>query len=76
MNPTPILKNIRTALDNVPDANILRSIRATLDEPAFFTELNEYLRGVNDPTIKADILSDIIAISRHCSDKGEKGRTT
>jgi hypothetical protein len=68
-NPRKILQNIRQALDDAPDADTLRDIRATLDEPAFLSELTEYLRGTNDPDVQAEIMSDIIAISRHCTDK-------
>jgi len=69
-NPRKILQDIRQTLDDAPDAATLRDIRATLDEPAFLSELSEYLRGANDPDVQAEIMSDIIAISRHCTDKG------
>lgn len=69
-NPRKLLQDIRTALNQAPDAGTLRDIREALDEPAFLAEMTEYLRGTNDPDIKAQILSDLIAISRHCTDKG------
>lgn len=68
-NPRIVLEEIRKTLEKAPDAKALREIRKTLDEPAFFAVLSEYLRGVNDPDTKAEILSDLIDISRHCSDK-------
>ena len=39
-------------------------MRALLDEPAFYSELSDYLKGVNDALEKANILSYISAISR------------
>ena len=68
-NPKIVLEEILKVLNQVPDAKALREVRKTLDEPAFFAVLSEYLRGVNDPDTKAEILSDLIDISRHCSDK-------
>ena len=68
-NPRIVLEEIRKTFEKAPDAKALREIRKTLDEPAFFAVLSEYLRGVNDPDTKAEILSDLIDISRHCSDK-------
>jgi hypothetical protein len=58
------------------DADGLRAIRTTLDEPAFLVELNNYLRGVNDPDERAGTLSDIIAISRICSDRSAERKNT
>jgi hypothetical protein len=69
LDPKLVLSQVRETLDNAPDAKALREVRATLDDPAFFFELSEYLRDVNDADTKAEILSDINAISRHCSDK-------
>ena len=69
LNPGVVLEEIRRTLDQAPDAKALREIRKILDEPAFFAILSEYLRGVNDPDTKSEILSDLIDISRHCSDK-------
>lgn len=69
MNPSLVLQHIRKTLDGAPDATALRRVRATLDEPAFFSELNEYLRGLNDTDVKAAILSDVIAIARQCGDR-------
>jgi hypothetical protein len=72
MNPTLVLQQIRKTLDDAPDAAALSRVRATLDEPAFFSALNEYLRGLNDADTKSAILSDIIAISRQCGDRTAK----
>jgi hypothetical protein len=58
------------------DADGLRAIRTTLDEPAFLVELNNYLRGVNNPDERAATLSDIIAISRICSDRSAERKNT
>ncbi|MCP3475700.1 hypothetical protein NLM33_36130 [Bradyrhizobium sp. CCGUVB1N3] len=69
-NPRQVLQDIRKTLNGAPDAGTLRDIRATLDEPGFLAEMAEFLRGANDPDTKAEILSDLIAISRHCTDKG------
>jgi len=69
LNPEIVLAQAKRTLDEEPDADALREVRAALDEPAFFAELIEYLRGVNDPDVKARILSDLVEISRQCSDK-------
>lgn len=68
-DPRPVLKNIKNDLDLDPDADGLKKIRAILDDPAFFSELSEYLRTVNDPVIRAEIINGINAISRNCTDK-------
>lgn len=44
-NPKVVLEEIEKVLNRAPDAKVLREIRKTLDEPAFFAVLSEYLRG-------------------------------
>ena len=72
LDPTPVLSQIRKTLEDPsgdPDAEALRRIRAILDEPALFAQISEYLQRGNDPDVKAKIVTDIIAILRHCSDR-------
>ncbi len=64
-----VLLRVSGTLEKEPDATELRDVRALLDEPAFYSELSDYLKGVNDALEKANILSYISAISRRCGDK-------
>jgi hypothetical protein len=68
-DPRPVLRKITDNLDGEPDARDLRKIRTILDDPAFLSEMSDYLKGVNDPDIRAEIVNAIIAISRECSDR-------
>jgi hypothetical protein len=67
-DPRPVLLRIKNTLADEPDATALRDVRALLDDPAFNFALREYIRGVNDPDSRAEVLRDISAISRACSD--------
>jgi hypothetical protein len=78
ITPKDVLDDIWAKLNRSSDAQTLRGIRKTLDEPAFFSELNEYLRGLNDPATKAEVLTTLVDIHRHCGDKSaeRKNRLT
>lgn len=52
-----VLLRVSGTLEKEPDATELRDVRALLDEPAFYSELSDYLKGVNDALEKANILS-------------------
>jgi hypothetical protein len=69
MNPADALRAIRKTLDGNPDAAALRAIRTSLKQPGFLEELIEHVRKINDPNGKAELLSDLVAISDHCSDQ-------
>jgi hypothetical protein len=69
-----VLLQVSGTLDREPDATELRDVRALLDEPAFYFELRNDLKGVNDPLGKANMLSHINAISRRCGDKAAQRR--
>lgn len=69
LNPEIVLAEAKRALDAKPDADALREVRAAFDEPAFFAELIDYISSINDADVKARILSDLVGISRRCSDK-------
>jgi len=58
---------MRAALDVQPDAAALREILKAVRDPAFASELTSFLRGVNDPTTKAEILNDLNEIAMHSS---------
>ena len=69
ITPKDILDDIWAKLSRSSGAYTLLRIRKTLDEPAFFSELNDYVRGLNNPSTKAQILATLVDIHRHCGDK-------
>jgi hypothetical protein len=70
LSPKNILDDVLTKLDRNPDANVLRGVRKTLDDPGFFNELDKYMRGLNNPDTKAEVLDTLIEIHRLCGDRG------
>src|SRR4051794_1652131 len=67
------LSAIETALigPRTPDAAALRAVRAMVDDPAFLKALKEYMRGINDPDVLAQLLTRLTRLMRHCSDKSD-----
>jgi hypothetical protein len=78
ITPKNILDDIWARLSRSSDAHTLTRIRNTLDESAFFSELDEYVRGPNNAGTKAQVLTTLVNIHRHCGDRSaeRKNRLT
>jgi hypothetical protein len=71
MNPAQVVLQFKMALNqNQPSA--LPHIRKTFYDPAFFAELDKYLRGAGSPDTKSAVLDNINDISIHCRDASAK----
>jgi len=71
LTPKDVLDDVWAKLSRSSgtDIHTLLRIRKTLDEPAFFNELNEYVTELSVPDTKAQVLTTLIDVHRHCGDK-------
>jgi urease gamma subunit len=71
-----VLASIENSLGGIPapNAEALKAIRKTFDDPAFLRALREYIRTLNDPDAVAAIRERVLKVSRDCGDLSETRR--
>jgi|ERR1700722_9983591 len=76
MDAVQVLTSVENTLRGTPapDAEALKAVRKTLDDPAFLRTLREHIRGINDTDTVTTLQERVSLLSRECGDLSEGRR--